>query len=351
MPKNLFKRGPTYYARFFVRGELQRVSLRTGDPREARERLKALKLKAERQAFGIESAATWDDAVVSYCAGVLDAGSVKPGTAKRYRVSLRQLDLHFRGKPLPLITVPEIARYVTERQRDGATNATIRRDITTMSRVLSFAAASGAVQANAAAAYDRSLLRERRAAIQAPDDAAVEAGAKAAEAAGDATLADLIRFLRANGMRAGEALRSKREHIHGMELTIPETKNGRVRTIDLAAGSVPPGNASGRLFPGLPAETGALASRWQYIRRALPKEQHFRLHDLRHAYAIAEIRAGRDIYDLSHHLGHSSVKVTEIYLGYAKGGRSKSRKQVTHQVTQSELANPDQSEAETALEP
>lgn len=31
-----------------------------------------------------------------------------------------------------------------------------------------------------------------------------------------------------------------------------------------------------------------------------------------HAYAIREVRAGRDIYDLSHHLGHSSVKVTEM---------------------------------------
>jgi hypothetical protein len=28
---------------------------------------------------------------------VLDAGGVKPGTAKRYRVSLRQLDGHFSG--------------------------------------------------------------------------------------------------------------------------------------------------------------------------------------------------------------------------------------------------------------
>lgn len=35
--------------------------------------------------------------------------------------------------------------------------------------------------------------------------------------------------------------------------------------------------------------------------------------------SIAEIRAGRDIYDLSHHLGHSSVNVTEIYLGYVPG--------------------------------
>jgi integrase len=59
----------------------------------------------------------------------------------------------------------------------------------------------------------------------------------------------------------------------------------------------------------------------------------FRIHDLRHAYAIAEIRADRDIYDLSHHLGHSSVKVTEIYLGYRAGGRSVSRATVTQKLT------------------
>jgi integrase len=61
------------------------------------------------------------------------------------------------------------------------------------------------------------------------------------------------------------------------------------------------------------------------LRRVRPAKR-FRLHDLRHAYAIAQIRAGRDIYDLSHHLGHSSVKVTEIYLGYASGGRAKNRR-------------------------
>ncbi len=40
----------------------------------------------------------------------------------------------------------------------------------------------------------------------------------------------------------------------------------------------------------------------------------FRIHDLRHAFAIRWLKAGGDIYRLSRHLGHTSVKTTEIYL-------------------------------------
>lgn len=338
MPKNLYRRGATWYGRYFIRGELQRVSLRTSDPREATRRFKALRVKADRHAFGIHEAATWDDAVIAYATGVLDAGGVKPGTAKRYRVSLRQLDQHFRGMPLPAIKVATISVYVTERQAAGATNATIRRDLTTMSRVLAGARARGMLETNPADAFDRTMIRERRAPIVAPDDRDVTVAATAAEAAGRRDLADLIRFLRANGTRVGEALRAWVEHIGpGPTLTIHETKSGRVRTIDLAPDALPPMPSGGRVFASLPEDTGALASIWQWARRNLPKPQQFRLHDLRHAYAIAEIRRGRDIYDLSHHLGHSSVKTTEIYLGYVAGGRSQSRAQVAQEVTQTPI--------------
>jgi integrase/recombinase XerD len=44
--------------------------------------------------------------------------------------------------------------------------------------------------------------------------------------------------------------------------------------------------------------------------------RRFRVHDLRHGFAIRWLKAGGDIYRLSRHLGHTSVKTTEIYLGY-----------------------------------
>lgn len=317
MPDNLYQREPggRWYARFVVAGRLQRRSLKTCDLREARKRLKAVQQKAERRAFGVEEAATWNQAAIQYTRGVLEAGSVKDGTAKRYLVSIRQLSIYFEGMKLADITPAVIADYVAGRKKTGTTNSTIRRDLTALSRILAFARTGGLIQSNPADGYDRKLIRERRDAIDAPTDLNVEAAARAMEAIGQDQLAAIIRFLRATGMRAGEALRARADHRHGGDLVIMETKNGRARTIGLggAADRLP---GKGRLFPGLQPDSALLASKWGRYRANLPDEQRFRLHDLRHAYAIGELRDGRDIYDLSHHLGHSSVKTTEIYLGY-----------------------------------
>lgn len=326
MPKNLYQRGDTWYASFAVNGQRQRVSLRTGDKREARRRLEALKLKAEREGFGLRDAKTWDDAAEAYILGVLRAGAVKPGTAKRYEVSLRQLHPYFTGKPLPSITIGEVAAYVQRRQAVGATNATIRRDLTTMSRVLAYARAHEMTETNAAEAYDRKLVRERRDPLMIPGDDAISLAALKCTHPG---LGWLILFLRCTGLRSGEALRLRWQDIRGNLATIIETKNGRERTIEIEPYWLPKRSVSPRLFWQLPATTDLLASLWQRERKHLPEECQFRLHDLRHAYAIAEIRAGRDIYDLSHHLGHSSVKVTEVYLGYRAGSRAQQRSRGT----------------------
>lgn len=50
-----------------------------------------------------------------------------------------------------------------------------------------------------------------------------------------------------------------------------------------------------------------------------------RWHDLRHTYAIRALQSGSAIYDVSHHLGHASVKTTEIYFARAAPPRSRSR--------------------------
>jgi site-specific recombinase XerD len=40
--------------------------------------------------------------------------------------------------------------------------------------------------------------------------------------------------------------------------------------------------------------------------------------DLRHRFAIRWLRNGGDIYHLSLHLGHMSIKTTEVYLGHLR---------------------------------
>jgi integrase/recombinase XerD len=44
--------------------------------------------------------------------------------------------------------------------------------------------------------------------------------------------------------------------------------------------------------------------------------RRFRVHDLRHGFAIRALREGMGIYELSRHLGHTSVSTTEIYLNH-----------------------------------
>jgi integrase/recombinase XerD len=61
--------------------------------------------------------------------------------------------------------------------------------------------------------------------------------------------------------------------------------------------------------------------RWDFQRyrpRAARKAAFapFRFHDLRHLFAL---RGGMGVYALSHHLGHGSVSVTEIYLRFLDG--------------------------------
>lgn len=51
--------------------------------------------------------------------------------------------------------------------------------------------------------------------------------------------------------------------------------------------------------------------------RKTRRDLGFRCHDLRHRWAVMELRAGRDLYEISKHLGHSSLKVTEAcYLSW-----------------------------------
>ena len=62
------------------------------------------------------------------------------------------------------------------------------------------------------------------------------------------------------------------------------------------------------------------ASDFTHFRREVVKREpgfkRFRFHELRHLFAVEALRGGMSIYALSKHLGHTSVKTTEIYLAY-----------------------------------
>jgi integrase len=157
-------------------------------------------------------------------------------------------------------------------------------------------------------------------------------------------MADLVVWLRETGMRLGEALAAECSDVHpdGRQITlrrgVKRNRHGaKTRTIDLgrAAELLPRLEQTGRLFrpaaarqrrrqhpvramvPAAPAPRGARregggpdarpAAALSPSRRA-------------HAFAIASlIDDPTCLYRLMEHLGHSSVKVTELYVRFLRG--------------------------------
>lgn len=329
-PRNLYLRGDTWWGRVKIAGTLHRCSLRTTDPREAARRFKGWRQQLERELYGAADAPTFKEAVVKWAAEVLPE-AVKPSVAKRYLSSVAQLDGTFGALRMDQITAKAVADYISSRT-GKATNATIRRDLTALSRLLAACVAWGWRTDNPAATFDRSIIRERRDPIQPPDPAALALVLSEAPA----LIARILRLLDQTGMRENEAVRLEAGDIDRTrrQIRLIKTKTNRPRTIAWQT----PGGDAGPALVGLP-EAGWLfpvgdhkkavpyanfsSNVGQIMRRLEASERkagrafrRFRVHDLRHGFAIRWLKAGGNIYDLSRHLGHTSVKTTEVYLGF-----------------------------------
>lgn len=321
MPDNLYKRGGTWWARVKVGGRDIRRSLRTSDRATAKKRRDAWLKEISHAQFHGESRHTYKEMARKWALEYLP-GSVGAGTAKRYLVSSRQLDPYFRDLYVDEITTKKIAGMVSTRIKSGVKNATIRRDITALSTMLSCAAGWGWTEENAAKAYDRSLIKERRDPINPPTDEEVnEFVRKIADLRG---LAQLVKFLEQTGMREeeGASLEWPQVSKERREVQLLKTKTNRPRVVPLS-------DAAWGTLEGTPRHPESKYVFWHHegeryrniASRLLElKKRHgatFRVHDLRHKFAIEWLRANPDkIYTLQKILGHASVKTTEMYLDY-----------------------------------
>lgn len=323
--RNLFRRSGIWQARVQIAGRDVRRSLCTRDRAEAQRRLKQILDDASRIRFGEDGRRTYKETAVAWVQG--GYGGVRPRSAARYQVSLRQLHETFAPLYLDQITTKTIGAYVRARQRGGASNATIRRDLSALSRLIAYACAMGWMEENPARAWDRSVIRERRFLIARVDPAAFEA----VVAASAPSFAAYLRFLLATGLRADEAASVRRSAVDWAASALTVHGKTGPRTILLSpealaiARGTPPSVLSPFLFwaphggrythPSTRFAAARAAAQKAAQRDGRPF-QAFRLHDLRHEYAIRWMETGRSIYVLQQHLGHSSVKTTEVYLAY-----------------------------------
>jgi integrase/recombinase XerD len=320
---NLYLRGTTWWARFWVGGDEYRRSLRTTIRKEAKERLKLKKDEIERAHYFGHDRMTWKAAAFGYIKEAMPA-AVKPSTQKRYIVSLNMMREGLDDRHVDEIGRRDIAQIISRRRLVKATNATIRRDLTAMSRVFAYAISKGACEHNPARDFDRDMLRERRDPISLPTDEEVTA---AIAKAPTPLFGRIMSFAVQTGMRQAEILGLEWRGVDLVRraVSLDKTKTDSPRVVPLAGPVL--GEALGTLqgtakHKGLPLVFGLPDGR-QYANfpsnySGWRREQKvaFRFHDLRHKFAVSYLRHGGNIYDLQQILGHASIKTTEIYLAF-----------------------------------
>ena len=122
-------------------------------------------------------------------------------------------------------------------------------------------------------------------------------------------LRHIIEFAIETGMRRGEILNIKQEHIKGQTLLIPQTKNGHPRTIPLTKRALYILNNSQLPFP---MSGNAVRLAWERLKKkGNIKDLHF--HDLRHEAISRFFEKGLSIPEVALISGHKDVRMLFRY--------------------------------------
>jgi integrase/recombinase XerD len=331
--QNLYNRNGIWWLRATVAGCEIRESLRVRNIKVAR-RIRDARLEKFAQARSGLPQTSWKDAVALWAEHVM--GQISPSTGKRYAVSLRQCEPWLGNLQLSDIKSQTISDMAKVRKAAGTSAATIRRDLTAVSRVLTHAEAQGLYEGNPTLSF-RKTLRERRDPIELPTREAVETVITAAPR----RFGFLIRAAELTGCRLDEIVQVKWRDFDPQTKTlrIPKSKGNKSRTISLSDAATRHIHGTARVLgsdvifchdSGL-AYANASSNFSQICRRvekSQPSFKRFRFHDLRHLYAVRSLLDGMDLWTLSRQLGHTSVKVTESsYLAFLTPGQGDAARQ------------------------
>lgn len=320
---HLYKRGEVWWLRTTVAGREFRESLRCGDIKIARKRRDARLTEIEGAVRFGEVKHTWEEAVTEWAQHAL--GQISRSTAKRYAVSLKQCEPFLRGLSVTGIDGKTIQHLINQRRQvDKATPATVRRDLTAISRVLEYAEALEWREGNPTLSK-RKLLRERRDPVVLPTATHI---ANVIEASSP-RFGALIRAALLTGCRQDELANLTWKQFNAKTGTLEVIgKGNKRRTIQLSEAATAHIDGTVRVLGSDLIFCTPQGTKWaspasyfvkirDRVAKANPGFRPFRFHDLRHLWAVEALRGGMGLYALSKHLGHTSVSVTErVYLAF-----------------------------------
>lgn len=318
----IFRRGGVYWGRVQRKGRDVRISLKTANRAIAQKRFGKWLDDLDGIAWGDKPRRSYREAEEKFIREHLT--TLKPGGAKRYGVSLKNLADHFGGMMLHEITRASLSDFETRRRTDGVKPGTIRRDLACLSSMLTSANEWEWMDdgSNPVPGYLRRRakrgLREapgRTRYLSPPEEARLLEHASAA-------LRGVMALAIDTGLRREELFSlqwGQVDIIRGTIATTTYTKSGRTRRVPLPERSRTfVGTLPRRLdcpFVLVNPDTG---TRYVQMNKGLKAAMRrasipdLRWHDLRRTSGCRWLQRDRkSMEEVSMMLGHSSVQVTE----------------------------------------
>lgn len=326
LPENIIRRkNGMLYARVEIDGVEKRKSLGTRDAVTAAATAK--RWLAEVSPKHEHGELTFGDVAGSWIETYRASYSDK--TWRRYQTSMRMLKPYFGELFWNDLNKTKINVFITARRQQGATVATVNRDLAVLSNIIEHAVDQEWSDDNPLRSMSRKKRRETRRPFTLPTDEMIEWPWRHMLT----TFGDLCRFALETGMRKDEIVfLDKRRNIlfERQAAQLFKTKTNKVRVVALSDAAMniirrQPGD--GLLFATRDGDHyRRVTEMWREVMlRSVkswsdhhPDQQfvRFRFHDLRHIYAIRYLRDGGNIYVLQKQLGHSTIRQTEEYLQY-----------------------------------
>jgi integrase len=292
-----------------------RRSARTSTKAAAQRVLARLMEEHRRLDRGGRPRRTYREALERFAAEYMPA--LRPATQRRYRTSLRQLAPAFGGLRLDEITRGRLADYAAARMRAGAAGATVRRDLATLSCLLSCAVAWDLIETNAVRQFGKRHIKESRPRAAYPTAEQVERLVRHASP----TAGRIIRLLAQTGMRMEEVcgLEWSQVSVPRREVRLIKTKTSSPRVVplsDAALGTIlstPRHVVSPFVF--WRGDGGERYANFSGVFRKIARRAGvpFRCHDLRHHFASDFAQRTGDLAALQAILGDKSIAMTMRY--------------------------------------
>ena len=327
LPPNCYWRGKTIWGKKRLAGTTYRFSLETDNPSVAGTRVRnEIAELIARVSFG-DDRKTWAQAYASWGEWVERERPFALATYDRYLTSIDQIAPFLDGLYQDEIDKAKIEEIVRERRKAEVSIATIRRDLTALSSVLDHCIDIDWREDNPALVKMK-RMKETRDPIMLPEAGHIELVISRCPG----LFAKLVESARDTGCRQSELRTAARPNLdHDRKQLTVIGKGNKRRTIDL-------GERAYATLRDLPAHMRSKSLFWhsdgepyrnpasqfsEIVRTTAAWAQKegtefrpFRFHDLRHYYAVHYLKNGGNIYLLQGHLGHASIKTTELYLEF-----------------------------------